>query len=104
MTVDGDDENLSEDGIEEGLDDIKSTVELGDEDTKTTDDIVSENIPNENHRKRKKKNHRIPIRNIQFHQCIELASVYKENIINFIPPDDKFVLMTYHARATKAEA
>ena len=101
LTVDGDDENLSEDGIEETLDGIKSTVELGEEDTKTTDDIVSENIPNENHRKRKKKNHKIPIRNIQFHQCIELASVYKENIINFIPPDDKFVLMTYHVEQQK---
>ena len=29
--------------------------------------------------------HKIPIRNIQFHQCIELSKIYKENLVTFIP-------------------
>ncbi|KAI5964719.1 uncharacterized protein KGF55_001788 [Candida pseudojiufengensis] len=45
--------------------------------------------------------HKIPIRNIQFHQCIELSKIYRENIVTFIPPDDKFVLMTYHVEQHK---
>lgn len=48
-----------------------------------------------------KSGHRVPIRNVQFHQCIELGSVYKDNIIRFIPPDDKFTLMTYHVEQQK---
>ncbi|KAG7663434.1 uncharacterized protein J8A68_003086 [[Candida] subhashii] len=50
---------------------------------------------------KQKKRHRIPIRNIQFHQCIELSKIYKENIVTFIPPDDKFILMTYHVEQQK---
>lgn len=38
----------------------------------------------------------IPFRNIQFHQCVQLDAIYKENLMKFIPPDDKFILMTYH--------
>ncbi|KHC73741.1 hypothetical protein MGI_01453 [Candida albicans P75016] len=49
----------------------------------------------------KKQKHKIPIRNIQFHQCIELSKIYKENIVTFIPPDDKFVLMTYNVEQQK---
>lgn len=51
--------------------------------------------------KKRKRHNKIPIRNIQFHQCIELASIYKDNIINFTPPDDKFVLMTYYVEQQK---
>ncbi|CAK9440437.1 uncharacterized protein LODBEIA_P45370 [Lodderomyces beijingensis] len=40
--------------------------------------------------------HKFPIRSIQFHQCIELSKIYNENIMTFIPPDDKFVLMSYN--------
>lgn len=49
----------------------------------------------------KRQKHKIPIRNIQFHQCIELSKIYKENIVTFIPPDDKFVLMTYNVEQQK---
>ncbi|KAK6876454.1 AP-1 complex subunit mu-1-I [Candida tropicalis] len=45
--------------------------------------------------------HKIPIRNIQFHQCIELSKIYKENLVTFIPPDDKFILMTYNVEQQK---
>ncbi|WEJ95660.1 hypothetical protein PSN45_003184 [Yamadazyma tenuis] len=38
----------------------------------------------------------IPFRNIQFHQCVELDTIYKDNLMRFIPPDDKFILMSYH--------
>lgn len=38
---------------------------------------------------------RVPFRNIQFHQCVELDVIYRQGIMKFIPPDDKFVLMTY---------
>ncbi|ABN64755.2 clathrin adaptor [Scheffersomyces stipitis CBS 6054] len=47
------------------------------------------------------KKSRIPIRNVQFHQCIELATIYKNNLVTFIPPDDKFILMTYHLEQQK---
>ncbi|CAH2351658.1 adaptin medium chain homolog Apm2p [[Candida] railenensis] len=43
----------------------------------------------------------IPIRNIQFHQCIDLSSLYKENLVKFTPPDDKFTLLTYHVEQQK---
>lgn len=44
---------------------------------------------------------RIPIRNIQFHQCVELPSIYEDNLVKFIPPDDTFVLMTYQVEQQK---
>lgn len=43
----------------------------------------------------------IPIRNIQFHQCIDLSLLYKENLVKFTPPDDKFTLLTYHVEQQK---
>ncbi|RCK55301.1 AP-1 complex subunit mu-1-I [Candida viswanathii] len=49
----------------------------------------------------KKPKHKIPLRNIQFHQCIELSKIYKENLVTFIPPDDKFILMTYNVEQQK---
>lgn len=39
---------------------------------------------------------KVPIQNAQFHQCIDLSPVYKENLIRFIPPDDKFTLLSYN--------
>lgn len=38
---------------------------------------------------------KVPVSNVQFHQCIELSSIYKENLIYFTPPDDKFTLLSY---------
>lgn len=38
---------------------------------------------------------KVPIENVQFHQCIELDKVYKDNLIAFIPPDDNFQLLSY---------
>lgn len=51
--------------------------------------------------KRKKRRVRIPIRDVQFHQCIKLGSIYKNNIVYFTPPDDRFTLMTYHVEQLK---
>lgn len=48
-----------------------------------------------------RKHKQIPIRNIQFHQCIELGSLYKNNQITFTPPDQKFTLLTYHVEQQK---
>jgi hypothetical protein len=50
---------------------------------------------------RQKLHNRIPIRNIQFHQCVELSSVYEDNLLRFVPPDDSFVLMTYNVEQQK---
>lgn len=36
------------------------------------------------------------IRNVQFHQCTKLNSLQRTNLVSFVPPDDKFVLMTYN--------
>lgn len=38
---------------------------------------------------------KVPISNVQFHQCIELSSIYKENLILFTPPDGQFQLLAY---------
>lgn len=48
-----------------------------------------------------KERHIVPITNVQFHQCIELDSIYNDNIIRFIPPDDKFVLFRYNVEQLK---
>lgn len=50
---------------------------------------------------KRKKRVRIPIRDVQFHQCIQLGSIYKNNIVYFTPPDDRFTLMTYHVEQLK---
>lgn len=98
---DGDDENVSEEDNVEDVLESRLTNKLGDLETNSTSDIDGRSTSIDKSSKRKKRNHRIPIRNIQFHQCIELASVYKDNIINFVPPDDKFILMTYHVEQQK---
>lgn len=43
----------------------------------------------------------IPIRNVQFHQCIQLDLLYQDNIVKFTPPDDEFTLMTYYVDQQK---
>lgn len=48
-----------------------------------------------------KKKHKIPISNIQFHQCIELDSIYRNNFISFIPPDGEFTLLSYRVEQQK---
>lgn len=42
-----------------------------------------------------KEHSRVPVSNVQFHQCVDLGKVYKNNLINFIPADHKFTLMSY---------
>ncbi|KAI5951752.1 hypothetical protein KGF54_004827 [Candida jiufengensis] len=64
------------------------------------DDAISQSS-SQNSLLTNKPRHKIPIRNIQFHQCIELSKIYRENIVTFIPPDDKFILMTYHVEQHK---
>lgn len=45
--------------------------------------------------KRSKRKLKVPINNVQFHQCVELSSIYKENLIMFTPPDGQFQLLSY---------
>lgn len=50
----------------------------------------------------KPKDHsRVPISNVQFHQCVDLSTVYHKNLINFIPADHKFTLMSYRVEQQK---
>lgn len=39
---------------------------------------------------------KVPISHVAFHQCTELSSVYKNNLIRFTPPDDEFTLFSYN--------
>lgn len=39
---------------------------------------------------------KVPILNAQFHQCIDLSPVYRDNLIQFTPPDDQFTLLSYN--------
>ena len=50
---------------------------------------------------RKQRKYRIPITNIQFHQCVLLASIYYEKMLQFIPPDEEFQLMAYRVEQLK---
>lgn len=52
-------------------------------------------------RAKKRRKRHIPITNIQFHQCIQLGSIYNDNLVYFIPPDDKFTLLSYHVEQEK---
>lgn len=38
---------------------------------------------------------KVPLQNVQFHQCVQLTEIYEDNLIYFTPPDDKFTLLTY---------
>lgn len=53
----------------------------------------SEELSSEQTRLRKRL--KVPINNVQFHQCIELSSIYKDNLIMFTPPDGEFQLLAY---------
>lgn len=75
---DVDTENMDNEDEDKGIDNGPDAV-----DHESTDIVQSD------------KKH-IPFRNIQFHQCVQLDSIYKENLMKFIPPDDKFILMSYH--------
>lgn len=59
-----------------------------------TETLSRDNI-NERSVDSKQHKYRIPITNIQFHQCVLLASIYYENMLQFIPPDEEFELMAY---------
>lgn len=48
-----------------------------------------------------KEHTRVPISNVQFHQCVDLSTVYRNNIIKFIPADHKFTLMSYRVEQQK---
>lgn len=76
--------------------DLKNLLKNEDEEDDEEEELVDgdEKIGSETHGK-------IPIRNVQFHQCVELASIYNDNLVKFIPPDDTFVLMTYHVEQQK---
>lgn len=58
------------------------------------DDNLDEEITQESSQPKIRKH--IPFTNIQFHQCVQLDSIYNYNLMKFIPPDDSFVLMSYH--------
>lgn len=75
------DDNLTNSSVERTGNQLKVEEEDDDEDEEAKTE-------------RENKKH-IPFRNIQFHQCVELDSIYKDNLMKFIPPDDKFTLMSY---------
>ncbi|KAK6461070.1 Mu homology domain-containing protein [Scheffersomyces coipomensis] len=75
--------------------------EVDDDEDEEEEEEVTITEPEEEQEKSKsnvvqEKRFHIPIRDIQFHQCIELATIYRDSLVTFIPPDDKFTLMTYH--------
>lgn len=37
----------------------------------------------------------VELEDIKFHQCVRLAQFEADRVINFIPPDGEFVLMSY---------
>lgn len=45
--------------------------------------------------KPQKRRLKVPIQNVQFHQCTDLSTLYKDNLIVFTPPDDEFQLLSY---------
>lgn len=45
--------------------------------------------------KRVKKKQKVPLTNVQFHLCVDLSTIYKNNLIRFTPPDDKFQLLSF---------
>lgn len=45
--------------------------------------------------KKVKKKQKVPLTNVQFHLCVELSTIYKNNLIRFTPPDDKFQLFSF---------
>lgn len=51
----------------------------------------------QNHKKNnlRKLKHKVPLTNIQFHLCVELSTIYKSNLIQFTPPDDRFQLFSF---------
>lgn len=44
----------------------------------------------------KRRRLKVPIQNVQFHQCTELSTLYNDNLIVFTPPDDEFQLLSYN--------
>lgn len=67
------------------------------------EEIIEETVSGDNGTqmvKRKKKS-RIPLGNINFHQCVQLEDVITDNLIRFLPPDDRFILLTYHVEQQK---
>ncbi|KAK6454699.1 Mu homology domain-containing protein [Scheffersomyces xylosifermentans] len=84
---------------EESVDLTSQTDDIANHEETSTNE--SKNSLDGSERRKVQKKSKIPIRNVQFHQCIELATIYKDNLVTFIPPDDKFILMTYHVEQQK---
>ncbi|RLV93664.1 AP-1 complex subunit mu-1-I [Spathaspora sp. JA1] len=83
-------EEMLGDTTEENVATLDASSDITDPTTDPTTTDASSNEEAEAKYKRK-----IPLGNIQFHQCIELSKLYHENLITFIPPDDQFILMKY---------
>ncbi|KAG7191739.1 uncharacterized protein KQ657_002875 [Scheffersomyces spartinae] len=63
--------------------------------------LKSSNFPEEEEEETAIKRSRIPLGNINFHQCVQLEEVISDNLIRFLPPDDRFILLTYHVEQQK---
>lgn len=98
IEYDGDNESALEETGQQPEPSVRDDNQLLVEPEEDDDDLVSQAVDGSTNLKT---SHKVPIRNVQFHQCIELGSVYKDKIIRFIPPDDKFTLMTYHVEQQK---
>lgn len=53
--------------------------------------LAIQDIPKAKVRSKKK----VPLTNVQFHLCVDLTTIYKNNLICFTPPDDKFQLFSF---------
>ncbi|WPK23380.1 hypothetical protein PUMCH_000618 [Australozyma saopauloensis] len=51
-----------------------------------------------------KKKLKVPLTNVQFHLCVELAKIYKNNLIRFTPPDDQFQLFSFRVEQQRRKA
>lgn len=77
----------------------KTVNEEGESANGITCENGSKNLPTAEstteHPKKLKKKQKVPLTNVQFHLCVELSTIYKNNLIRFTPPDDKFQLFSF---------
>lgn len=96
--VEYDEELEGDDGAEDEEEERLQTPEQEENLIKadSVDALDTESITSAKSDPKTEKRLKVPISNVSFHQCIELSSVYKNNLINFTPPDDKFTLFSYN--------
>lgn len=100
---DEDRESGEEAKSEDSKDGVEAVVSMT-TDLKEDPDTLKERPKNEKKKEKKKKEkkkHKVPLTNVQFHLCVELSTIYKNNLIRFTPPDDKFQLFSFRVEQQK---